>query len=368
MSIRSNTSKSLGSLLLKGWAMLAENCPACNVVPLMRDPVTQDRHCVNCDAVYAAGKPLLEQQKVPERGSHYDERDNEMAQTNRHLDDNHKGNHQPQSANDADEHTQDEEELEEAAATACDATVASYRKEATSKHSVQRAAGMMSDALAPTNPDKPWPAPWRKGQSSDDTSQLLSEKMLQGWALLEKICPRCSTPLIRNKEKRMRCVTCQMWVMTEEEAATAATAAVASTTIGSTAAAAVMKTPVVGPCVLVETMPDVKQKVKGSGGTKKEILSGGELSDDSTALYHIINGDVIAHGAEVVSMIRRPPEQLLSQLSEALVQKLLEAQRYLAEIRVADSPETVKSVAGVVNECALALSRIRQEAAAFNIQ
>jgi hypothetical protein len=30
----------------------------------MRDPVTQDRHCVNCDIVYAAGKPLHEQVTV----------------------------------------------------------------------------------------------------------------------------------------------------------------------------------------------------------------------------------------------------------------------------------------------------------------
>ena len=34
--------------------------------------------------------------------------------------------------------------------------------------------------------------PWRKKQesASDKTSELLSEKMLQGWALLEQCCPR----------------------------------------------------------------------------------------------------------------------------------------------------------------------------------
>lgn len=34
--------------------------------------------------------------------------------------------------------------------------------------------------------------PWRKKQdsASDKTSELLSEKMLLGWALLEQCCPR----------------------------------------------------------------------------------------------------------------------------------------------------------------------------------
>lgn len=46
-----------GDLLLRGWAMLAENCPRCQV-PLMRDPKTQDRLCVNCDCTYPAGQAL----------------------------------------------------------------------------------------------------------------------------------------------------------------------------------------------------------------------------------------------------------------------------------------------------------------------
>jgi hypothetical protein len=60
-------------------------------------------------------------------------------------------------------------------------------------HTVKRSGHTVAhDVVTVTNSDKPWPAPWRRGQQSDDTSQLLSEKMLQGWALLEKCCPRYS--------------------------------------------------------------------------------------------------------------------------------------------------------------------------------
>ncbi|KXZ42773.1 hypothetical protein GPECTOR_119g404 [Gonium pectorale] len=55
--------------------------------------------------------------------------------------------------------------------------------------------------------------------SADEISDLLSAKMLQGWALLDKYCPRCSTVLVRSKAtKRMFCVSCDAWVLTEADA------------------------------------------------------------------------------------------------------------------------------------------------------
>eukprot|EP00798_Chlamydomonas_sp_ICE-L_P015796 gene15796-21920_t len=52
-----DVSKDMGQLLLKGWTMLAENCPPCQV-PLMRDPKSKDRLCVNCKKSYKANEPL----------------------------------------------------------------------------------------------------------------------------------------------------------------------------------------------------------------------------------------------------------------------------------------------------------------------
>uniref|UniRef100_A0A7S1X7J6 Uncharacterized protein n=1 Tax=Tetraselmis chuii TaxID=63592 RepID=A0A7S1X7J6_9CHLO len=42
--------------------------------------------------------------------------------------------------------------------------------------------------------------------------------MLQGWTLLGIHCPRCKQPLVRNKQRKMYCAGCSMWVLTEEEA------------------------------------------------------------------------------------------------------------------------------------------------------
>ena len=92
----------------------------------------------------------------------------------------------------------------------------------------------MTQSSAPAEESQDEPS-----EQEEDVSQILSQRMLQGWALLETCCPRsvsailsfvahvnpcapnscrCSTPLVRNKEKRMSCVKCKAWVMTEKEA------------------------------------------------------------------------------------------------------------------------------------------------------
>lgn len=69
-----------------------------------------------------------------------------------------------------------------------------------------------------THTGLPSSSPPVKAQASrPDTSQLIADKLLAGWALLDSICPVCNSPLVRNKQKKMFCVACDMWVMTEEE-------------------------------------------------------------------------------------------------------------------------------------------------------
>ncbi|KAL0227699.1 hypothetical protein RCL1_003842 [Eukaryota sp. TZLM3-RCL] len=53
--------------------------------------------------------------------------------------------------------------------------------------------------------------------SLDEVSKLLGEKMLQGYALLDKLCPGCCTPLVSKKTVGMYCVLCNCRVVTEEE-------------------------------------------------------------------------------------------------------------------------------------------------------
>ncbi|KAI5079797.1 hypothetical protein GOP47_0005276 [Adiantum capillus-veneris] len=54
---------------------------------------------------------------------------------------------------------------------------------------------------------------------SSDHSAALAEKLLQGWALLQEHCPQCLTPLVRNRQRKMYCVACTQWVVSQSEAA-----------------------------------------------------------------------------------------------------------------------------------------------------
>ena len=51
--------------------------------------------------------------------------------------------------------------------------------------------------------------------SDVDPSQALADKMLEGWTLLAEHCPRCATPLVRSRQGRMYCVSCQMDVVAQ---------------------------------------------------------------------------------------------------------------------------------------------------------
>lgn len=53
----------------------------------------------------------------------------------------------------------------------------------------------------------------------DDSSAAIAQKLLQGWALLGEHCPQCITPLVRNRERRMYCVSCSQWVVNERDVA-----------------------------------------------------------------------------------------------------------------------------------------------------
>lgn len=59
----------------------------------------------------------------------------------------------------------------------------------------------------------------RSRSAADDLSSAIAEKLLQGWALLGDHCPQCVTPLVRNRERRMYCVSCLQWVINERDAA-----------------------------------------------------------------------------------------------------------------------------------------------------
>ncbi|KAJ7535824.1 hypothetical protein O6H91_12G047700 [Diphasiastrum complanatum] len=52
----------------------------------------------------------------------------------------------------------------------------------------------------------------------DDHSSAIADKLLQGWTLMNEHCPQCYTPLVRNRQRKLYCVACRQWVLTEAEA------------------------------------------------------------------------------------------------------------------------------------------------------
>ena len=72
---------------------------------------------------------------------------------------------------------------------------------------------------APPPPSAPSPGKERR-RRSDEASRRIAEFLLQGWALLDDYCPMagCNCPLVRNRESKKRCVSCDMWVMAPGEA------------------------------------------------------------------------------------------------------------------------------------------------------
>lgn len=48
--------------------------------------------------------------------------------------------------------------------------------------------------------------------NSDDIGKGLSEKLLQGWCMLNKNCEECYTPVMRNKQGREFCCGCNKFL------------------------------------------------------------------------------------------------------------------------------------------------------------
>jgi hypothetical protein len=168
-------------------------------VPLMKDPASGDRLCVNCDRSYPDGMDL----------------DACMA------------------ADEVEAEEGEEAEVEEGGGAALGAggsAADDIPDFSTNPVSVADAAA--GGAASPSPPPVAGASMRGVHQSGrlapnggDRACELLSAKMLQGWALLETMCPRCTTPLVRNREKRMRCVLCDAWVVTEADAPATLTAA-----------------------------------------------------------------------------------------------------------------------------------------------
>mmetsp|Transcript_14946 Transcript_14946/g.41986 ORF Transcript_14946/g.41986 Transcript_14946/m.41986 type:complete len:290 (-) Transcript_14946:67-936(-) len=176
---------SMSQMLLQGWAMLDLSCISCKV-PLLRKRGQDTTYCVHCKETFGkVGKPQGQEASSPAAAP--------------------KAVEQPPPAY-----------IAAPLSHGVDQDLQEFRQ--------------MRSQMAPTSAAS-------AAASMEDPAQALAEKMLQGWALLGVHCPRCSHPLVRNKERKMWCVVCCLWVLSEEEGAAAAARAKASTGgLGSDAA------------------------------------------------------------------------------------------------------------------------------------
>ncbi|KAG1673711.1 hypothetical protein FOA52_010580 [Chlamydomonas sp. UWO 241] len=329
MAIRKECSKSMGELLLKGWPMLAETCFDCQV-PLMKDPASGDRLCVNCDRNYPAGMDL--------DACMADEEESEEEGSSAGVDG---GGTAADDIPDFSTHPVSVADAAEAAA-----------------------GGVVSPSPVASTSAVVYQAPRAKApQNSDRACELLSTKMLQGWALLETTCPRCDTPLVRNREKRMRCVLCDAWVCTEADAP-----AMMQPTPAPTAAPPRKLTPAVGPArgrgESLQPRLNVAAAPFEVGGAAVEAEQPAwpraYQALPAIAAAAAAPGEVEAPGAGADgATTSAPPYELLSSLSQALQDKLWQASRLLASTP-ADKPLVVKNIAAMVSECLDTLAKVRQ--------
>jgi len=79
-----------------------------------------------------------------------------------------------------------------------------------------------TEVVAPPKPEPPRlsTSPAKPRKRRDDSCKGLAEKLLQGWTLTDQYCPveQCLTPLVRSRDKKLLCVDCDKWVVTENEA------------------------------------------------------------------------------------------------------------------------------------------------------
>jgi len=294
----------------------------------MKDPASGNMLCVNCDHTYPAGADLTASAQDQDEGE------------------------------DEDEDKVEDEDKDLEFASAPDMSVSAWPARASARLAHQ--------------------APVSRGQTqSDKVASLLSEKMLQGWALLETTCPRCSSPLVRNKQKRMRCVLCDAWVVSEADAPAAPRSAaphLTPTLLRSTPGPSDTAQPLAtkqmpgtppgmpacaGPLGQTPTQSlvgDSPHGALGPGGAEAAVWT---QHAPAAAPAGVPPSPMGCEAGGVLSMAA--PRELLAALSGTLHDKLWQAQRLLADTP-ASAPAAVRGYAAMVSECLDTLSKLRHEA------
>lgn len=364
MAVRADTSKRLGALLLQGWAMLAENCPDCQV-PLMRDRSNEDRLCVNCDTTYlpgpdgglrarAGGHGLPEAAVAPPQDSPNSttapRSSSGIGLAQRAADDEDRDEvYDPRS----------DPRLGPFASPAANGVAtpspapSSATTAAAPAHPVPNglpvaAGGQAPDGAAQQGSRQPTP---------DEVSNLLSTKMLQGWAMLDAYCPRCTTVLVRERPapRRRFCVACCAFVVSEQDQLQASTAA-GPPDAGSKPTAAASAPTAHGLPPAAATKPSPSAVALPQTATLS-VPTPAAAAAAAAARAPAARG---AAKTAVGPVASSKEVDLLASVGQTLLAKVSEAEQLLAHCSVEREPERCKAYVALLAECIALLPHLRQ--------
>ncbi|RUS21985.1 hypothetical protein BC937DRAFT_90745 [Endogone sp. FLAS-F59071] len=133
----------------------------------------------------------------------------------------------------------------------------------------------------------------KRREQSAKASQLIGQKLLQGWAMVNEVCPSdgCyGIPLLRNRSKQLYCVICQKTYMKESDFDPSkyslvnnetATAVVTPTTVTTTTVTPATVTPTtVTPTTVTPTTERKGQPLTPPAEKEHPPLPPGELAED----------------------------------------------------------------------------------------
>jgi len=196
----------LGQKMLQGWTLLAEACPneGCNV-PLLEKKGVNCIYCVNCKTKFK--RQYLTPQEfsfVPVESTPSDPNNSSTSISSSNIPSSNK--ELPVSAN-----------------------IPSSNKELPTSSSIPSSnkEQLTEFTILPTNEESsPRPSlrtlettneEEERKQKRQKVSDKIGQKLLQGWVLLQESCPSCHVPLMRNREDKMFCLSCDLEVIKSKD-------------------------------------------------------------------------------------------------------------------------------------------------------
>jgi len=318
MTDDSRKTKELGQKLLQGWTMLAESCPfeGCNV-PLVEKKKDQTILCVSC-------------------GNCFKRQETEIG------------------------------EIEMIAVTTQKPKVESTPlpdTKTTSSASPKPAAAppSVSNATSFTDMIQFDQEAWeKKSKKMNETTSKMGEKLLQGWAMLQESCPKCSVPLMRDKEKRMICMSCGLQVLSQDEYDPAKHRLATPSEEGDLMQNAKPLQEVTTTkqpehqLDVFDNKNEKRQKINTPLGRTEHRENGKQESNKRLSISHPISASVgVAQSPQAVHSFGDPVQSTL----DTLYAKLWECQNQLAS---SANPKKIKLISSAIVDCANAISALQK--------